>query len=673
MNLKRQLLLVSLLTLMLPWAGCEFIRETEGALRSVQQQMLEGTAQAIANSLAQYVEEFPPIDYIAADRDRLYLHDLGSAPTIDGYFDDWPLTTASIRSLQGPDGVVSVAAGIHEDDAYLYVEVSDRNVVYASAQTMILDDGPRYADRVTLLSQSPPFLDERLIFAAEAPGAIVGYRQDQYGFEPVHRIRAHWQDIPGGYRVEARIPFEMLGANLGLVVRVTDSADDRGVHVQSFEQSGPGPVARALPDLRAIAGDLTQPGMRLTVTDAFGWRVATAGELAGSDSAGVSGWGRIIYSLIMQSGEESELAEPDPRGRESQAYVRSALDGDGRPAWFRGESNGTAVVAFAAPVISNGEVIGAVMLQQGTDAILSLTNQRLSRLIYFTLITTLVVAGSLLGYATWLSRRIRHLSLAAEDALASERLHEALPSAASGDEIGALSRSFSRVLGQLGDYNTYLRTLASKLSHELRTPLTIVTSSLENLEHESLGDAAAGYVGRARDGADRLRHILSAMSEASRVEELMESAEPELFDLRVVLESTTTAYRDAWPNRRFVFDSIPEPAFVNGSPELLIQMLDKLIDNAVGFSEDGETIRIAIRRAEEDLVMTVMNPGPSLPQRMQRQMFDSMVSMRHGDDSRHLGLGLYIAKLIAEGHEGSISARNVDGGVEFAVSLPRSS
>jgi hypothetical protein len=59
MNLRRQLLLVSLLTLVLPWAGCQFIRETESALRIGQQQMLAGTARAIADSLTQHEEDFP--------------------------------------------------------------------------------------------------------------------------------------------------------------------------------------------------------------------------------------------------------------------------------------------------------------------------------------------------------------------------------------------------------------------------------------------------------------------------------------------------------------------------------------------------------------------------------------------------------------------------------------
>jgi two-component system sensor histidine kinase ChvG len=324
----------------------------------------------------------------------------------------------------------------------------------------------------------------------------------------------------------------------------------------------------------------------------------------------------------------------------------------------------------AAPVVAGGETLGAVVLQQGTDAILSLTNAGLTRLIYVTLVTSLVVAGVLLGYATWLSRRIRALSIAAEDALEQEDLNRALPSALADDEIGDLSRSFSWVLQQLGEYNDYLRSLASKLSHELRTPLAIVTSSLENLEHESLDDTSREYTARAREGADRLRKILSAMSEASRVEELMKNAEPERFDLRRMLESTASAYADAYRDRRIEFTCDTDATDVSGSPELLIQMLDKLVDNAVGFSADGDTIDIRLSGADGDLAISVINPGPPLPERL--RVFDSMVSMRSGRDSKHLGLGLYVARLIAEGHGGRIAADNVDGGVCFTVTVPRS-
>ena len=190
-------------------------------------------------------------------------------------------------------------------------------------------------------------------------------------------------------------------------------------------------------------------------------------------------------------------------------------------------------------------------MQQGTDAILSLTNQALTRLITLTLTSTVIVALVLLGYASWLSARIRNLSNAAERALDEKHVQAALPSALAGDEVGDLSRSFSSVLRQLGNYNEYLQTLASKLSHELRTPLTIVRSSLENLEHEALSADAVTYTARAREGVDRLGAVLNAMSEANRIEELMENIDAENFAVGAIIASTVAAYRDAWPGRDF--------------------------------------------------------------------------------------------------------------------------
>ncbi|MCH9694253.1 MAG: hypothetical protein K0U72_07060 [Gammaproteobacteria bacterium] len=671
MNLKRQLLLVSLLTLMLPWAGCEFIRETESALRDVQQDMLAGTARALSTSMAQYAEEYPP-GVVERPAEQLFLHTLQNEPRIDGYFDDWPLPASALRSVRGNEGSIRAALATHGGSVYLYVDVSDRDVIYADPQNRVVEDGPRYADRVRLISSSPPYRQEQFIFSAEAPGAIVSYKRDQYGFTAEPAITAHWQDVPGGYRVEARIPAALLGTNLGIVVGNTADAAQRPLRISSFSTSQPPPLAVPIPELAEIAATLMQAGMRMIITDRNGWRIAVAGDLAGQAAAPdfAGGWSRRIYGWLIEAGESAESAEPAASGREQQPYVSAALDGREMPDWFRSDDNGRAIVAVAAPVRNGEEIVGAIMLQQGTEAILSLTNSGLARLINVTLIATLIGAGALLGYATWLSRRVRHLSVAAEDALENENLQSALPSALAEDEIGDLSRSFSYVLRQLDDYNAYLRSLASKLSHELRTPLAIVTSSLENLEHEQLSATSADYTARAREGADRLRRILSAMSEASRVEELMQHAEAEEFNLRAVLESTVGAYRDVYPERAFVFACSEQGAPATGSPELLIQMLDKLVDNAAGFSESGDTIQIELARTTSEWSLSVTNPGPELPERMRAQLFDSMVSVRGGSDSRHLGLGLYVARLIAEGHGGSIEAENVTNGVCFRVRLP---
>ncbi len=677
MNLRRQLLLVSLLTLVLPWAGVQFIRETESALRAGQQQMLAGTARAVADSLAQYVEEFPaqrPGQRRAGD--QLYGQQLESRPEIDGYFDDWTVGRDSLRTLRGADGLIRFCMGLIDETVYLYVEVSDRTVVYATPATAALESGPRHADRISLINTSPPYLEETLTFAAEAPGPVVAYLRNKYGFTSDPTVLATWQDVPGGYQVEARIPTSKLGTHLGIVVSNTADELVAPVRSASFTATTPGEFVTQSAELSEIANSLAQPGMRIIVTDKSGWRIATGGNIASlqPSSSGVgSAWLRIAYNALVKSGQEAALAEPDPGGREQQSYIVQALGGQETVSWFRSTDSGRAVVAVAQPIETNNMMLGAVVLQQGTDAILSLTNQGLARLINVTLIATLLVAFTLLGYATWLSRRISGLSIAAEEALDGDNLRTTLPSALAGDEVGDLSRSFSHVLRQLGDYNSYLRSLASKLSHELRTPLAIVTSSLENLEHEPLNEASANYAARAKGGADRLRRILTAMSEASRVEELMQHAEPEEFDLCKVLNSITAAYRDVYPERQFELVSDVNEAATQGSPELLIQMLDKLVDNAVEFSAEADTITIELNSDSSSLRLTISNPGPNLPDQMRSQLFDSMVSVRPGAGDKHLGLGLYIAKLVAEGHGGKIEADNTDAGVRFTVVLPPAS
>ncbi len=661
MNLRRQLLLVSLLTLVLPWAGCQFIRETESALREGQQDMLAGTARAIADSLSQFPGEF--LDAGGFDESQIYAHPLAVEPLIDGYADDWTIGEESSRSLRGADGDILFRVGVFRQHLFLHIAVRD--------------DSPRYAetgdaDRVELVTRTTAGDGQTWVLAAEAPGMMLGRRRNGSVLSDESRIQAHWLNAPDGYRLEARLPLELVAERFGLTV-FNDRGAGSAVRSSTYADNQPGRLIMHSPVLTSVVDAYARTDLRLLVTDAAGWRIAQAGALTREAAPGAGlgpGWARVAYNALLEPGEEAEFAEPDPLGREREDYVTAALAGEAQSAWFRSADTGRAVVAVAQPVWSGNVQTGALILQQGSAAILSLTNSALGRLVNVTLITTILVALGLVGYASWLSLRIRRLSTAAESAVDEDPATLSLPSARSGDEIGDLSRSFASVLQQLGNYNDYLRTLASKLSHELRTPLTIVSSSLENLEHEDLSEDAERYTARAKDGAARLKKILDAMSEANRVEELMKNAEPEPFNLAAALESATGAYADAWTERRFLFESDRDPAEFQGSPELLMQLVDKLVDNAVGFSQAGDTISLSLSHAESSMRLSVFNPGPALPDRMRQRLFDSMVSMRAGDPGEHLGLGLYIARLIAEGHGGSIDAENVEDGVVFHVHLP---
>jgi signal transduction histidine kinase len=303
-------------------------------------------------------------------------------------------------------------------------------------------------------------------------------------------------------------------------------------------------------------------------------------------------------------------------------------------------------------------------------------NVNLARLLVITLFTTVLVAAVLLGYSTHLSLRVRRLALAAEGAVGPRgEISTDMPGRKARDEIGDLARSFTRLLERLREHTEYLKTLASKLSHELRTPLAVVSTSLDNLEHETQTAGGAKYVARLREGTARLDAILVAMSEATRLEQAIADMPLERYDANAVLESCVRAYRDIYPQRDIVYRSAARDAALRGSPELLAQLLDKLVDNAVSFSPDGSRIDVELEETADELCLAVANFGPPLPATMRARLFDSFVSVREqrGGARPHLGLGLRVVALVAEFHGGRVTADDLPGGdgVVFRVFFPR--
>jgi dedicated sortase system histidine kinase len=337
---------------------------------------------------------------------------------------------------------------------------------------------------------------------------------------------------------------------------------------------------------------------------------------------------------------------------------------------LRNTPDGKAVVISAAHPIWNGdEVVGAVVVEESTNPILSVRSVALERLLVLTLAVFAVAAAVLIGFATRLTTRIRRLRDEAENAIdARGRIAHLVTAQNSGDELGDLSRSFSAMLGKLSQHHAYLESMASRLSHELRTPIAVVRSSLENLK-VAPADARV-YIERAEEGLKRLGTILTRMSEATRLEQGLASVERERFDLAAVVSGCVEGYRLAYPGQSFELALARDAAIASGSPDLAAQLLDKLVANAVDFSSAGEPIRVSLSVADGAALLSVENQGLPLPESMRGKLFDSMVSLR-GRDARtgepHLGLGLYVARLIAEFHEGAIRAENLASGSGVAV------
>jgi signal transduction histidine kinase len=329
-------------------------------------------------------------------------------------------------------------------------------------------------------------------------------------------------------------------------------------------------------------------------------------------------------------------------------------------------------MSAAHPIWSGEDVVGAVIAEETTNPIASMRSAALERLLLVTLASFAGVAALLIAYATRLSMRIRRLRDEAESAIdARGRITRLAAGSDAADEIGDLSRSFSAVLERLAQHHAYLESMAGRLSHELRTPIAVVRSSLENLKLASESAAARRYIERAEEGLQRLNRILDRMAEASRLEQSLSVAERERYDLVPVVRGCIEGYRLAYPKASFSLELPSGRAEVNGAADLAAQLLDKLVENAVDFSGEGDPVRVSLDNGDGAAVLTVANKGPLLPAQMRAGLFESMISVRKAHDAGapHLGLGLYVARLIAEFHGGSILASNLTDGDGVAVSV----
>ncbi len=427
--------------------------------------------------------------------------------------------------------------------------------------------------------------------------------------------------------------------------------------------------------------------MRLRMYDAEGklWADSFAlGEPSFAfDKPGDETWQENLARWMDRAVDAIVGAEPipdyvEPTSTDADAWpeLRRAREENLTRIQLRDASDGTPVINTAAPVGLRGaallttrnavDITEEVREARGTLITAVLLALLMSTLLSLYMARTIVTPLRMLASAT---NRVRQ---------GRERQVEVPRLPGRRDEIGQLARAIADMTDTLRQRIDAVEHFAADVAHEIKNPLASLRSALESLSSVEDKDLRGQLNAIATHDVRRIDRLVSEISEASRIDAELSRATFERLDLVALAHNIIgrRELRDENAGRAIAFTHPSRGgAPVMGVPVRLERVIDNLLDNAVSFSPGEAAIELAIERERGLVTLTVCDRGPGIPEHAREKVFRRFHSDRPEGEGfgQHSGLGLAIARTIAEAHGGTLIAEpRADGeaGACLALTLP---
>lgn len=718
MNLRTQMLLAGALTLAVPVIGWQSVKQLDESLRQtrVDAQSLKVANARLALAEAQELREFLQLSRTPGTDADLYAEHADFPMFVDGYDDEWQNLSAPAYVFKNNEDELQIRLATSGNRLYLFADVRDDEVLYhkpptprfnlAEGETLDRQAMLVNGDSLELLVADSRGQAEHALFRTVAPGPLVGLSASENGdgrsaSRRLARYNGFWAATPQGFHLEMSMPLPPPSSVIALAfidvdqpgeartqwLGTLDSRSMASLHLgQSTDAPGNIFFASQTVDKRLIPW--VTHGTRARLFDRQGRLLSDINSLYEKteaeyeyDPALRGFFNAVLFRIFayfvadnevngqpfkLTNGLHLPVDEVDALSRkqaETKHYVTQERD----------------VVLGTLVPVGGDEPNGFLLFESNEDLASAYSASSVARLFSLLTLVSLLAGLVLLLYASLLSMRIRSLSRLATKAVAEDGRVHGLPQSDAKDEIGDLSRQLTALLERSANYTKYLEALSSRLSHELRTPLSVVKTSIENMDRDRLDVETVSLMDRASGGADQLGAIIRALVESTRLEQTVQQSQMQNVDLMEWFRGCVARYKQVYPqaniNAQIKFPSVhSEDIQVYAAAELLLQAFDKLVNNAIGFSTDGTITLLLeplIENGQKMVRLAVENNGPQISNERQAQLFDPMFSDRTKDDGElHMGLGLYIVRMIAESHQGRVSVSNTKTGVQVGLIIP---
>lgn len=330
--------------------------------------------------------------------------------------------------------------------------------------------------------------------------------------------------------------------------------------------------------------------------------------------------------------------------------------------------DGTPVINTAAPVGVQGYTL--LTTRNAVDITQSVRNAR-SQLLSAIGIALLVSIVLSLYLANTIIQPLRRLVRAAVAVRTGREREVEVPRMSErSDEIGVLARAVSDMTGTLRHRIDAVESFAADVAHEIKNPLASLRSAIESLPKVKDEALRGQLIEVAAHDVQRIDRLVSDISEASRIDAEISRAKFEAVDLGRMVGHLIAAREERGLNlgRRIDLAVNGHRTVVMGVALRLERIISNLLDNAISFSPEGGAVEVRVERQGQRVVTTVSDHGPGIAPDKREDVFRRFHSDRPDAEGfgHHSGLGLAIARTIAEAHGGSLAVADRGDGAPGA-------
>lgn len=242
----------------------------------------------------------------------------------------------------------------------------------------------------------------------------------------------------------------------------------------------------------------------------------------------------------------------------------------------------------------------------------------------------------------------------------------------SDPEYGTLARNFNKMAQELSGIETLSGDFISSVSHEFKTPLASIQGFAKLLQDDNLSDAdRREYTQIIIDETARLTKLSSNILRLTKLENQTSIGRKSRFSLDEQIRKIILMLEPEWTKKNIDLDIALDDIFYVGNEELMGQIWQNVINNAIKFTPENGEIKVMLFRSDTGIVAKISDNGPSIAPEIKDKIFEKFYQGDHSRATEGNGLGLALVKRIIDLCGGKISVENLyEGGVCFNIELP---